>query len=87
MGLFRVFLALAAIYLLYRIVKGLSHLGKARAKMPVGPECRKEDMVEDPCCHVYIPLSEAYCGTLNGSDCYFCSRECYEKFKKERGMG
>jgi YHS domain-containing protein len=44
-------------------------------------------MVEDPCCHVYIPVSEAYCGTLNGSDCYFCSRECYEKFKKERGMG
>ena len=87
MGLFRVFLALAAIYLLYRIVKGLTRLGKARAKMPIEPEPRKEDMVEDPCCHVYIPVSEAYCGTLNGSECYFCSKECYEKFKKEKGMG
>lgn len=87
MGLFRVFLALAAIYLLYRIVKGLTRLGKERAKMRVEPERLKEDMVEDPYCHVYIPVSEAYCGTLNGSECYFCSRECYEKFKKEKGMG
>ncbi len=87
MGLFRVFLALAAIYLLYRIVRGLTRLGKERAKMRVETERLKEDMVEDPCCHVYIPISEAYCGTLNGSECYFCSKECYEKFKKETGMG
>lgn len=84
----RFILALVAIYLLYRVVKGLSFLGRAaKSRLPNSPEREGEDMIEDPYCHVYVPVSQAYCGTLDGSTRHFCSRECFEKFKEEKSKG
>jgi YHS domain-containing protein len=82
----RVLIAALAIYLLYRIARGLFLKGSApRQELPKRRE--GEDMIEDPYCHVYIPISEAYAATVEGNTRYFCSRQCYEKFINEKGKG
>lgn len=82
----RLLIALLAIYLLFRIARGLFLKGSApRQDLP--QRRPGEDMVEDPCCHVYLPVSEAYAATVEGQTRHFCSRECYEKYISEQGKG
>lgn len=45
-----------------------------------------EEMVRDPQCGVYIPLSSAYRKKVAGETVYFCSRECEEAYNKEPGV-
>jgi len=40
-----------------------------------------EELVEDPYCHTYIPISQAHRKEIAGKDHYFCSKECSEKYK------
>jgi len=42
-----------------------------------------EELVKDPYCGTYVPVSSAHKTTLNGKTLYFCSRECLEKYMKE----
>ncbi len=44
-----------------------------------------EDLVEDPHCHTYVPLSEAFRVDVDGKTLYFCSKECYKKFREKGG--
>jgi len=44
-----------------------------------------EDLLEDPQCHTYIPVSEAYRVSADGKTLYFCSKECYRKFREKGG--
>ena len=46
---------------------------------------RGEDLVEDPCCHTYVPVSEAFRVKVGGKTLYFCSEECYRKFRDKGG--
>ncbi len=86
MMIIRVLIAALAIYLLFRIARGLFLKGSAaRQEMP--KRRQGEDMVEDPYCHVFIPISESYSATVEGNTRHFCSRECYEKFINEQGKG
>ncbi len=39
-----------------------------------------EDLVEDPHCHVYIPISDAYRRSYEGKELYFCSKDCFEQY-------
>lgn len=82
----RLLIAFLAIYLLYRIARGLFLKGGA-SRQSISRKREGEDMVEDPCCHVYVPISEAYSATVDGTVRHFCSRECYEKFINEQGKG
>ncbi len=41
-----------------------------------------EDLVQDPCCHTYIPISQAFRKEIAGKEHYFCSKECSEKYLK-----
>jgi YHS domain-containing protein len=41
-------------------------------------------MVMDPSCHVYIPKLEAITAKIAGETIYFCSKECKEKYLKEK---
>jgi len=38
-------------------------------------------LVEDPYCHTYVPISDAYSVSLDGKTVYFCCKECFEKYK------
>ena len=39
-----------------------------------------EDLVQDPICHTYVPLSQAFKKEISGNDYYFCSKQCSEKY-------
>ena len=42
-----------------------------------------EEMVQDPQCGTYLPLSEALSTNIRGKQYYFCSRTCRTQFKKK----
>ncbi len=44
-----------------------------------------EELVEDPQCHTYVPVSVAYRVSVDGKTLYFCSKECYRKFREKGG--
>ena len=44
-----------------------------------------EDLVEDPHCHTYVPVSDAFRAKVDGKTLYFCSEECYRKFREKGG--
>lgn len=80
--LIRFIIFLVLIYLLYRIIKYF-RMAKAvkmnncqfKSKPAVG-----EDLVEDPACHTYIPVSQAYPKEIAGKNFYFCSKECRDGY-------
>jgi len=41
-----------------------------------------EQMVEDPQCGTFIPLSDAVSANIKGKQHYFCSKKCLKEYKK-----
>ncbi len=85
MGILRIILIAVVLYLLYRLAKGIFGLtggktGRLSGKKMPG---KGEDLVQDPFCHTHVPLSQAYQATIGGKTVYFCSRECFEKYKEK----
>jgi YHS domain-containing protein len=83
--LIRFLLVLFVLYLLYRVTKGILRLANKKSdRSPERPPPLKgEDLVEDPYCHTYVPISDAYRETIEGQTMHFCSRECSEKYKQK----
>lgn len=83
MSLIRFIITFVIIYFVYQFVKklfihnkgGQSHLPGQKA-----PASRGEDLVEDPYCHTYIPLSNACQKSVGGKTLYFCSEKCLEEY-------
>lgn len=82
--IFRFIVTIVIIYLGYRLLKGLflpavrkSDDKFTRKTVPI----EGEDLVEDPYCHTYVPLSDAYKAYVDGEAIYFCSKECCEKYR------
>ena len=82
--MFRWIIGIIVIYLLYRLIrKSFTAVdgkpGSTRSQVPaVG-----EELVEDPLCHTYVPLSQAYRSEMGGKTLYFCSRKCLEEYGKK----
>jgi uncharacterized protein len=84
MIIIRLIVTIAVIYLLYKLVRGIMLLFWGDRMNPGDREItNREDLVEDPWCHTYIPQSNAYQTTIEGRKIFFCSRDCYKKFKEE----
>ena len=70
-------------YAIYRIImsirreKPFAGQNNNKTSVAVG-----EELVEDPCCHTYIPISQAHRKEISGKEHYFCSKECCEKYIK-----
>ena len=81
----RLIIAVVIVYLIYRLVKtSLLPSGKRSEKFPRTPaSIEGEEMVKDPYCNTYIPLGDAYKASVNGKTLYFCSKECFEKYKRK----
>jgi len=83
----RLVIAGIIVYVVYRLSKSLFAPSERTAKgYPRGkesPAIKGEDLVKDPWCGTYVPISSAHTITLNGEKLYFCSKECLEKYKKE----
>ena len=72
-----------AAYLLYKLIKGWNTFkGPSKANLPA----RGEDLVEDPLCHTYVPVSNACRTVIDGKTIYFCSQKCLETYKKDRKL-
>ena len=70
-------------FLLYRVVRRYLRLGvqKTEQRADGGPV---DEMVQDPSCMTYIPKRTAYRKVIAGREFFFCSRECAEKFEREK---
>jgi YHS domain-containing protein len=44
-----------------------------------------EEMVRDPRCGVYVPVSSAMKKRIKGETVYFCSKECEEGYRNSSG--
>ena len=78
--IFKLIVGIILIYLFYRLV--------GTRKRPAGtpktrPPATGEDLVEDPLCHTYVPVTHARRAEIDGKTVYFCSEECLEQYKLE----
>jgi YHS domain-containing protein len=80
--MFRFFILIILIYLLYRVIKTIGQLKPAKNEnyQFKASSVGGEDLVEDPVCHTYVPLSQAFKKEILGNDYYFCSKQCSEKY-------
>lgn len=73
-------------YLVYMILKGrLGQKGRrpgstSNTAAPEPPLRDEEEMVQDPVCESYVPMSDALKVRSRRGVVYFCGPECKEKF-------
>jgi YHS domain-containing protein len=79
--MFKLIIVGIVIYLLFKLIRSSppevdGKPGPARIKTPSGGE----DLVEDPHCHAYVPVSRAVRTEIDGKTLYFCSEKCLEQY-------
>jgi YHS domain-containing protein len=79
-GIIRIIVLIVLLYLAYRLVKSIIRFIQANKKDVPEIDGRGEDLVEDPFCHTYIPISQALKVTRKEEVLYFCSKECSKKY-------
>lgn len=69
-------------YLLYRSVRSWMWPGGTSLKNGSGKTAGKIDdvMIKDPYCKAYFPRRVAVHLNFRGSDLYFCSKDCRDKY-------
>ena len=79
-GLFRILLYGLLFYLIYRVVRFFTALGRSSGN-PI-PQGRKTagTMVKDEVCNTYLPKQDAIRLVHEGREHYFCSEDCKRKF-------
>ncbi|PLX43145.1 MAG: hypothetical protein C0608_00360 [Deltaproteobacteria bacterium] len=72
------------IYLVYKLVKSVMGSSSKEPKARVSKKDGSEELVKDPNCETYVPISSA----IKGPDGkYFCSKECIEEYKSKGRKG
>ncbi len=84
--LFRLIVAVFVAFVLYRLARWVMTQVNRKNLQPgqAAPSIAKEDLVEDPHCGTYIPLSGAYRETIDGKAVYFCSPKCLDEYRRKR---
>jgi YHS domain-containing protein len=71
------------IYLLYRLIRtGFPKIGVKPTPANIKSPTAGEELVEDPECHAYVPVSQALSKEIDGEKVYFCSQKCLEQYRK-----
>ena len=79
----KLILGIIVAYFLYKLIKAWNTAKvPSQANLPV----RGEDLVEDPYCHTYVPVSHACRTVIDGKMVYFCSQKCLETYKTDRKL-
>ncbi len=89
---------LLVLYLVYLVIKGLMFKGLLDVARKSGVEAEQgsspahegqgekgEEMVQDPVCSSYVPISSAVSVPAPEGRLYFCSEECRDKFAAKTG--
>lgn len=82
----RLIITIIIVYFIVKLVKGLLLPSAGRREnFPKKPaSIPGEDLVKDPYCGTYVPISDAIRTTIGGRELHFCSQECLEKYKEEK---
>ena len=83
----KIFVFIILFYIVYKIIKTVqqSKLEKSENdQFKSSPPHGGEDLIEDPVCHTYVPLSQAYKKEISGKNYYFCSQQCSDKYVTEK---
>ena len=82
-NLIRFLIICALIYFSYKLIKSIffPHVN-AKRDLPEHKTTaiKSEDLIEDPYCHTYVPVSQAYKASIGGQTVYFCSKKCFDKY-------
>lgn len=80
----RLVIGIVVIYLLYKLIRtGFPRIGGKPAPENIKNPVAGEELVEDPECHAYVPLSQALPMVIDGEKVYFCSKKCLEQYRKD----
>jgi YHS domain-containing protein len=84
-NLLRLIVIILILYFLYQGVRRL-FLSDGKQKPIQGDErakqVRGEDLVEDPQCHMYVPVSRAIEKRIGDRTLHFCSEACYRAYQE-----
>jgi YHS domain-containing protein len=85
MLLFRLLQLVCLFFLVSFLLQTLFRPRARRGRSPA-PEktAQGEEMVQDPQCGTYVPLSLAVVKVINGGKVHFCSEECRDAYKAPR---
>jgi len=77
-------IGIIVIYLLYKLIrKGFPAVGGKPGSARIQTPATGEELVEDPHCHAYVPVSSAFRTKIDGKTVYFCSQKCLEQYGKK----
>ena len=83
--IFKLIIGVIVIYFLFKLIrKRSSSIGAKSNPAEIRTSEQGEELVEDPQCHAYVPMSQAVVTEIDGKKVYFCSRKCLEQFRKAR---
>jgi YHS domain-containing protein len=76
-------IGIIVIYLLAKLIrKGFPAVCGKHGPAKIQTPDAGEELVEDPQCHAYVPVSQAILTVIDGKKVYFCSRKCLEQYRK-----
>jgi len=80
--MYRIIFILILLIILYFLIRSALREIKGRGgtdKLPLD----KNQMVQDPVCHVFVPRGTAVIEVIGGQTYCFCGRTCADKFQKQ----
>lgn len=81
--IFKLIIGIVVIYFLFKwIRRGSSMIGAKSGPQKIRTTESGEELVEDPQCHAYVPVSQAIGTEIDGKKSFFCSRKCLEQYRK-----
>ena len=78
-------IGIIVIYLLYKLIrKSFPAVGGKPGSARIQTPAVSEELVEDPLCHTYVPIGDAFRTEIDGKTVYFCSQKCLEQYEKSK---
>jgi YHS domain-containing protein len=76
-------IGIIVIYLLAKLIrKGFPAVGGKHGPAKIPKPAASEELVEDPYCNAYVPISQAFRMEIDGKTLYFCSQKCLDQYGK-----
>ena len=79
----RLVIGIIVVYLLYKLVRtAFPKVDGKRAPANLKASTAGEELVEDPECHTYVPISQAFPAVIDGKKLHFCSQKCLKQYRE-----